>query len=306
MGRGFGSVFAFNFSAPPNMRQCDRLRTFGGTSSDFYGFTEVNYPTWELEEWDPTKRPCLVPEPHLLAPACTSGGTTIPNCSSIGDKNQLLKVESALVRVATTANVGIHIGAHFGFGDACCGMNKDAPCCCGGADPSAPACPDGTKLPTCTAAGQALTVTCVPTDDASNCDLNHDSKVDRTTGSNELACANACDADTECSEYSNYLAQSSFKMSVSLLGPDGQPQQNGTLTILADASSDALFDPVLSKGKPLGSFTGTLRYFSGGSQFTIEARCADDVVTDPHAPPVPSDTACVHARTILDNSAGSN
>jgi hypothetical protein len=29
-GRGYASVFAYNFSAPPNMRQCDRLRTFGG------------------------------------------------------------------------------------------------------------------------------------------------------------------------------------------------------------------------------------------------------------------------------------
>ena len=67
---GFGSVFAYNFDAPPNMRQCDRLRSFGGTTADFYGFTEVNYPTWELEEWNPAERPCGIPEPHTLAPSC--------------------------------------------------------------------------------------------------------------------------------------------------------------------------------------------------------------------------------------------
>ncbi len=80
-GGGFGSVYAFNFSAPPNMRQCDRLRSLGGTTSDFYGFTEVNYPTWQLEEWDPTARPCLIPAPHTLAAACAlADGTTLPNC----------------------------------------------------------------------------------------------------------------------------------------------------------------------------------------------------------------------------------
>jgi hypothetical protein len=28
----------------------------------------------------------------------------------------------------------------------------------------------------------------------------------------------------------------------------------------------------------LSAFTGTIRYFSGGQQFTIEARCGDDIV----------------------------
>ena len=64
--RGFSSIFAFNFSAPPRMRVCDRLKYYGGTASDFFGFTEVGFPTWELEEWDPNKRDCLVPEPYVF------------------------------------------------------------------------------------------------------------------------------------------------------------------------------------------------------------------------------------------------
>jgi hypothetical protein len=58
------------------------------------------------------------------------------------------------------------------------------------------------------------------------------------------------------------------------------------------------------RGKPLRAFTGTLRYFSGGSQFTIEARCIDDVIVDPNASPKPQAETCVTARTASDNNAG--
>ena len=40
------------------------------------------------------------------------------------------------------------------------------------------------------------------------------------------------------------------------------------------------------------SFTGTLHYFSGGSQFTIEARCKDDVIVPLQEKPFASDRAC--------------
>ena len=51
------------------MRVCDRLQVLSGTAADFYGYTELNYPTWQLEYWDPTVRPCLVPEPAVLGVA---------------------------------------------------------------------------------------------------------------------------------------------------------------------------------------------------------------------------------------------
>ena len=56
------------------------------------------------------------------------------------------------------------------------------------------------------------------------------------------------------------------------------------------------FDPVSSRGKPVKAFTGTMRYFSGGNQFTIEARCVDDIILDLNATPLASDKACVHAN----------
>jgi hypothetical protein len=279
-GVGFGSVFAYNFSAPPNMRQCDRIRSFGGTAADYYGFTEMNYPTWELEEWNPATRGCGIPEPHLLAQDCTGAN----DCYLIsGGSATLLTVDAALVRIQTIAPVvdatqnppklvksgsQIHIGAHFG--------------------PGYPTGPDY-----------------LPSADATNCDFNGDGKIDRTTGSPELTCDNACEADIECSEYSNYESQNQFNFVVEGLGvpgTNGQPTVLGTpITIQGDGSSDAEFNPVLLKGQTIGSFTGALLYFSGGAQFTIQARCADDVVTSPTGSPIPSDTACVHARTILDD-----
>jgi hypothetical protein len=69
---------------------------------------------------------------------------------------------------------------------------------------------------------------------------------------------------------------------------------------LADGAASQTFDPVALKGKTISSFSGNLRYFSGGTQFTITARCSDDIVLDPTQTPLPSDKACVTARTIAD------
>mgnify|MGYP007112043539 CR=1 FL=1 len=54
------------------------------------------------------------------------------------------------------------------------------------------------------------------------------------------------------------------------------------------------------RGKPIRAFTGTLRYFSGGSQFTLEVRCEDDIVVDLGGTPKPSNEACVRPRTEVD------
>ncbi len=307
-GGGFGSVYAYNFDAPPNMRQCDRLRSFGGTISDFYGFTEVNYPTWELEEWDPTMRPCLVPEPHLLAPTCTLQTGTIPNCIPLppagSNTTQMLSVAASLVRLESTP--GAPAPASYTYvANPAAGQPS--------AQPSAPAAPaksvgGGTVFHVGSLLGKAHPAApgYAPTPDATNCDLDNSGKLDRTNA-NELACANACAANLECSEYSNFASQNQFNLvaqAVTWKAGDTSPTVVSTTDIQADASTDPTFSPVLSRGLSLGAFTGTLDFFSGGAQYTIQARCQDDVVPLGQ-PPVPSDTACVHARTIIDNS-GSN
>jgi hypothetical protein len=248
------------------MRICDRLKTFGGTSSDFFGFTEVNYPTWTLEEWDPTQRKCMVPEPTVLSVDALAVDVS---------PQLLLAAESSLVRVETvhtdTQNVEVHVSNKFG-----------------------PDLPVMTKK-----ADGSLSFAFTPT--ATNCDFNRDGKVDFNTDP-EKTCGNYCSSDFDCSEFSNYKARNAFRLVV----VDRTNAAGSVRAILADASASAEFDPVLARGKTIRAFTGTLRYFSGGSQFTIEARCIDDIVADPNGLPFPSDTACVHARTIVDVNAGSN
>ena len=241
-GLGYGGVFAYTFSAPQKIGVCDRLRLLEGTSADFFGYTELNFPTWAVEYWDPNARPCLVPEPVVLS------------ANDWGNSSLMFKNESSLVRLVNGNGTSIHVGAHMGPGK-----------------------PDGST-------------SYVPSQDANgnwktNCDLNGDGKVE-FQDANEGACANACDADIECTEFSSYLSQSGFSIVV----------QTGSVSTKAQGNAAAAtsFDPVVYAGKPLGSFTGELRYFSGGNQFTIQARCDDDVIADTSKQPLDSAHSCVN------------
>jgi hypothetical protein len=260
---GFNSLFAYNFNAPPKMRVCDRIKSLAGTAAEFFGFTQLSYPTWELEEWDPSKRDCLVPEPTSMRPG------------DVNDTSNLLRLTASLVRVET-AGTSTSLGALMGPGDVKPTPNDGKIC---GA-PTA-------TLKDCYVAGA----------DASNCDFNHDNKIDFTLGSEEGRCSNDCDNlvinPTGCTEYSNFKARSNFKLIV-------VDENNQIAAIQANASAAAGFDVLANKGKKIRSFTGTLTFFSGGSQFTIEARCNDDIVVDVGAKPFDSGKACVLPRTFLE------
>jgi hypothetical protein len=255
--RGYASVFAYNFNPPPDMRVCDRLKSFGGTSADFFGFTEISYPTWELDEWDPNVRPCGVPEPTVLT------------AFELGDVTTMLKYTSSLVRVATSNIIDLHITSKFGPGDVPCTLVP------------------GSKPPA---------YSCVVGAEASNCDLNKDGKVDFTKDP-EKTCAAVCTGDPgkECTEYSDYLARGNFFFVV-------KDNNNNIQSVEGNGSAASGFDPHYLKGKPFGAFTGTLRYFSGGNQFTIEARCDQDIVFDTTKKPLPSDQACVFPRTLNETN----
>lgn len=245
---GFTSIFSFNFNSPPRMRTCDRLKSFGGTANEFFGFTQISYPTWTLEEWDPRLRPCLVPEAEQLKPAETSDNPT------------LLRKSGSIVFAVTTPqkepgkdesrDFRVLVTPKFGPGDT----------------PKA-------------AAGYA------PAPDATNCDFNKDGRIDFALGAEEGICSNACDADPECTEYSNFQARRTFRLTlIDATGAKGAVQ--------ADASTSATFDPLALKGKLVRYFGGTLHFFSGGSQFTIEARCSDDVVQNLEGNPLGGDRVC--------------
>jgi hypothetical protein len=265
--RGYASVFAYNYVAPTNMFVCDRLVGFGGTSSDFYGWTEINYPAWELEEWDPTTRCCFVPEPHVFSVA------------ELGSTPSRLMQESGLVRVRQNPMPA--------------GYDVADPCNPSGADESAlGSTPYSLHISSLIGPNHPAPPAYTPTADATNCDLNGDGKITFTAGDPEDTCSVACSANPECSEYSAFLSQQQFNLVL----------VSGSVTTyaLADGAASQTFNPVDVKGMSVSSFTGNLRYFSGGTQFTITARCSDDIVMDTTKPPLPSDKACVTARTIAD------
>ena len=238
---GFNSVFAFNFNAPPRMRTCDRMKTYGGTANEFFGFTQMNYPTWTLEEWDPARRPCLVPEPERLTPTL------------IGSPPELLK------RSATWCASRRHRTA----ARRPWSRRSSAPATCR-RRPAA-----STRRPA----------------DASNCDFDKNGKITFAVGNPENDCNAACTADPECTEWSNYVARSTFRITVT--------DSNGkSAAVQADATASAQFDPVALKGQPLRYFAGTLGFFSGGAQYTIEVRCKDDITVALKEATFLTDRAC--------------
>ena len=260
---GYSSVYAFTFSTPPLMRVCDIIQSFGGTASDFFGFTEIGFPTWVIQDWDQTQGPCRVPEPHVLT------------LNEYNTPDTMFQLESSLVRFAAGGTVTIAMPAKLG-----------------------PAFPK--KDP---ATGAYVT-----TPDATNCDFNNDGKIEFVAGGEEEACAYVCiggpggvpPPDPDCSEFSAYAAQGDFTLKVTDTAVSQTPTK-----VAANGSADAQFDPTSIKGQQLGAFTGTVAYFSGGSQFTIQARCSDDIISDPNGTPLSSQIACVHARTpaeILNTS----
>jgi len=95
--KGYNHLFAFNFSTPPGMRVCDRVTYLSGTLSEFFGFTELSFPSYDLSFPVDGKDKCLVPEPTVLIP------------SLITDPGAMEKLESSLVRIE-----GYHVTKNFG------------------------------------------------------------------------------------------------------------------------------------------------------------------------------------------------
>ncbi len=259
--RGYTSIFAYTFNPPARLGVCDRLVTLSGTAVDFFGFTELSFPAWSVEERVCKKngdalecnRPCFVPEPRVLA------------LTDLANLKEKLRASASLVRVESKGDVEVRIAQHFGKGDA----PKDG--------------------------GQYSF-----TNEASNCDFNRNGRVEFDRP-DEAECSNACDKDPECVEWSAFAQRSDFEL---VIEEKRAAQGSRSVKVQANATAAPDFDVLAARGKPLRAYSGTLRYFSGGSQFTIEARCQDDVVADMGASPKASDQACVFPRLDTDNNAG--
>ena len=268
VARGYNSLYAFNFSTPVNLQVCDRITSLSGTTTDFYGFTQLGFPSFTntytilAADAGPIDAGvglpgCQVPDPTVLVPSWLyNGAGSKDNTAAL-----LYPYEAALVRL-----VGFTIAKHFGPNLAY--SNNFGP-------------------------GQ------------SNCDFNGDGEIDYTciaTGEPgcEGTCATTCDDDPDCSEYTAFATRSQFKVA------------KGGFMIEVDASTVSTFDPQSNAGLTIPYFTGSLTEFSGGSlNWTVEVRCADDLVC-PAAlgcatqQTIPSTAACVSPRTASDNDEGSN
>jgi hypothetical protein len=260
---GYSGLYAYNFETPTDMRVCDRVQVLSGEASDFYGFTELNYPTWQLEYWDPTVRPCMVPEPTVLG------------VSDVLNENRMWQVEATLGRLLAVGTVSLQVAAHFGPEDA---VNIN------GAWTFGP--------------------------DQSNCDFDHNGKINYSDP-NEGPCADACNGsssgaptDIQCSEYSQFASEDNF-----LLIQSDSSNPSVVARPQVNAASANLFDPLAWRGQPIKAFTGLISYFSGGTQFTFNARCDQDIVpgcpSPPQGPctpgtPLTSDVACVNPRTVSE------
>jgi hypothetical protein len=271
LATGWASIFAFNFNTPHGMRICDRLTVLSGTASEFFGFTELSFPSWELDPYFEGES-CPVPEPAVLAP------------ETVLDPVKMEANESGLVRLE-----GYKVASHLG-------QKTPIDCAKSPADCARPGLRWGFAL------------------DRSNCDVNGDGVLD-FYGDAEGSCVQQCDEDPECSEWNEFVSVRAFKMYRPLGAPAGQRACFATDACIRVTTVAAGFDPRGYDRDPalsLIAVTGTLRNFSGGSlNWTVEARCVDDVVCDfdqkacvPKV--VPSSLACAKGRTEIDNDAGTN
>lgn len=265
------SLFAFNFNTPPGMRTCDRLSYLSGTMSEFFGFTELSFPSYDVIV---SKKECESDADCVDEIGdCNTNTKRCDKCRSMPDATlldgtimanplQMEALESALVRVDD-----VTIAANFGPKNPPKSIMCDFGWCFG--------------------------------PEASNCDLNADGQID-FENPDESSCSNTCSDSADCSEWTGFSARGNYKVA-----------SGGSNQIQIQTSSIADFDPPSFRGQKLAAVTGTMRNFSGGSlNWTIETRCPDDLVCSFSGACsekiLPSTEACVRLRTADDPDEGTN
>lgn len=296
--RGYSSVFFYNFTSPPGMRVCDRIRAISGTATEFFGSVQMSFPSWQLEEWQPPSirdtngnivpNPkgwvCEEPEPQRLIPEVIS----VPK-SMLSLVHALVTADTGTYKDSAEVERTTAVYISSAFGPEFPKVNPKY---------------DGKKV---TSANPRYLMT----ENATNCDFNNNGSVDFTEQT-EAGCSASCDVlsklvpdpakpsslisipgSSDCTEYSNFVARKTFRVVVTSKTAAGVLTGD---TVQADLSTVAQADPLSLRGKAIQTLRGTLNYFSGGSQFTIQARCSDDFVTA-GSTAKPISTACIFPRT---------
>jgi hypothetical protein len=267
---GRNSLYAFNFSTPPNMRVCDTITQLSGTASDFYGFTQLSFPSWVntyviLSPDAGTALPssglpdCLVPEPLVL-------GTSLFTGEKDSTAAALYPYEASLVRVlgltsAKFIGPGLAVNNVFAVGQTNCDFNGD---------------------------GIIEYAEIAP-----NC----------SPGLCEGDCANLCDEDPDCSEWNAYASQNAFKMSLAG-NKDVQILVNAGTVSTFDPIDNAGRTVDMVSGN-LTEFSGGNLNWTIAVRCSDDLVCPASMGCTTQVP-LPPNVACIRARTTDDNDQGTD
>lgn len=90
---GANSLFVFNYNTPWGLRECDIVTDVAGIVGEFYGYTELSFPSWTVV--DPESR---VPEPTSGAD-CRIPAPTVLTSTLVQDFWDMEALEAGLVRI---------------------------------------------------------------------------------------------------------------------------------------------------------------------------------------------------------------
>ncbi|MCU0683283.1 MAG: hypothetical protein MUF34_13760 [Polyangiaceae bacterium] len=272
----YGGLFVFSFSLPAGVAVCDRVGDISGTIIEFFGFTELTFPSFKLSElWISEARsgPCPMPTPAPIT-------AQILSSSNPPADTYLEQYEGGLVQVR-----GARVASIFGPGQPQV-LRQQAP--------PGDSCPN------------VFAFTFSP--EASDCDLNGDGRVDFTPCSDEGACSTACYNLPGCSEWSSFRRVGNFRATLGPAATQTVLMNFGSVGGLEPPSLRNRIVPWMTG--TLANFSG------GPLNWTVEARCSDDIVLceegeDEAACLARTQTApalgtsCVRERTAIDNDSES-
>jgi hypothetical protein len=270
--KDYGSLFVFNFSTPPGLRVCDKITFLSGTITEFFGYTEMSFPSYEIKRWDFRSvaeggdGPCLVPDPFTLA------------ADNVSNNETLEKVEAGMVRLFNGKIAAYLGGAKPQY------VQEDI----GGSN-----------------CEKTYRFTFGP--GASNCDLDDSGALDFTTCGLEAQCSDQCYDEPNCSEFLTFRSRGNYRVildnapSGTLLVntgaiPDFTPVKHAGEVISSLTGTLATFSG--------GNLNWILEARCPDDLVFCEGN--DPACLGNPPPPVSAEKACVRPRTAFDNDEESN
>ena len=138
--------------------------------------------------------------------------------------------------------------------------------------------------------GPAVAPNGIPSAGATNCDLNSDGRITYDGGA-ENQCSDACAADINCSEWSNWNRYGQITVTLPAMGAGVRARMAIGPRIVSPT-----FDPQRLRG-PVATVTGTLKQV--GPNWIIQPRCGSDFVVQGD-----NQTLCEHPRDCCLHERG--